>query len=164
VHAFRRCAALPGWAEQAAWACYKGAECLCELSEFAAAVELCALGLARQPGSPELAWLAGWCCYQAGKLREAIHWEQIAVALGNVEGCKAGEGRISFRHLPARRALRRAEACLSQVGRPGSRGRSGTAVPTGPVDARRWQYAGKWTNATKWGLTSSVQLIPYWAE
>jgi hypothetical protein len=100
VEAFRKCAALPGWAEQAAWACYKGAECLCAQKEFAAAIELCALGLARQPGSPELAWLAGWCAYQAGKLREAIHWERMAIALGNVEGCRAGEGRISFRHLP----------------------------------------------------------------
>ena len=101
VEAFRKCANLPGWAEQAAWACYKGAECLVELKELVAAVELCALGLARQPASPELAWLAGWCCYQAGKLNDAIHWEQIAIALGNVEGSKAGEGRISFRHLPA---------------------------------------------------------------
>ena len=101
VNAFRRCLVLPGWDEQAAWAAYKGAECLCVLKEFAVAVELCALGLARQPGSPELAWLAGWCCYQDGKLREAIHWERIAIALGNVEGCHAGEGRISFRHLPA---------------------------------------------------------------
>jgi hypothetical protein len=27
-------------------------------------------------------------------------WERMAIALGNVEGCRAGEGRISFRHLP----------------------------------------------------------------
>ncbi len=100
IEAFRRCASLPGWAEQAAWACYKGAECFVELKEFAAAVELCALGLARQAGSPELAWLAGWCCYQAGRLADAIAWERMAIALGNVEGCRAGEERISFRHLP----------------------------------------------------------------
>jgi tetratricopeptide (TPR) repeat protein len=100
VEAFKQCASLPGWAEQAAWACYKGAECLVELKEFTPAIELCALGLARQPGSPELAWLAGWCCYQAGKLNDAIHWERIAIALGNFEGSSAGDGRISFRHLP----------------------------------------------------------------
>jgi tetratricopeptide (TPR) repeat protein len=101
VDAFRRCLALPGWDEQAAWAAYKGAECLCVLKEFTAAIQLCASGLARQPGSPELAWLAGWCCYQEGRLREAIHWERMAIALGHVEGCRAGESRISLRHLPA---------------------------------------------------------------
>jgi tetratricopeptide (TPR) repeat protein len=101
AEAFRQCASLPGWPEQAAWACYKGAECFVELKEFTAAVELCALGLARQAGSPELAWLAGWCCYQQGRLAEAIAWERMAIALGNFAGCQAGEGRISFRHLPA---------------------------------------------------------------
>ena len=101
AEAFRQCASLPGWPEQAAWACYKGAECFVELKEFTPAVELCALGLARQAGSPELAWLAGWCCYQQGKLADAIAWERMAIALGNFEGCRAGEGRISFRHLPA---------------------------------------------------------------
>ncbi len=106
VAPFRRCAELPGWDEQAAWAAYKGAECLCALRDYPAAVALCAQGLARQAGSPELAWLAGWCCYQQGKILEAIHWEQMAIALGSVEGCNVGAGsaassRISFRHLPA---------------------------------------------------------------
>ncbi len=31
---------------------------------------------------------------------EAIVWEQMAIALGHVEGCRAGTERISFRHLP----------------------------------------------------------------
>ncbi|MCI0357618.1 MAG: hypothetical protein L0211_03920, partial [Planctomycetaceae bacterium] len=46
------------------------------------------------------AWLAGWCCYQQGRIADAIHWERMAIALGSAEGCRAGEGRISFRHLP----------------------------------------------------------------
>ncbi len=98
--AYRHCATLNGWAEEAAWACYQAAKCLCDLKEFRQAIETCAFGLARQPGSPELAWLAGFCCFQMGEHRNAIHWEQMAIALGNVEGAKAGERRIGFRHLP----------------------------------------------------------------
>ncbi|MEO8499257.1 MAG: glycosyltransferase, partial [Planctomycetota bacterium] len=98
--AYQQCARLDGWAEEAAWACYQAAKCLSTLKEFRQAIQACALGLARQPGSPELAWLAGFCCFQLGEYRNAMHWEQMAIALGNVEGTKAGETRIGFRHLP----------------------------------------------------------------
>jgi FkbM family methyltransferase len=98
--AYRHCATLDGWAEEAAWACYQAAKCLSELKEYRQAIQTCAFGLARQPGSPELAWLAGFCCFQLGEFRDAIHWEQIAIALGNVEGTNAAARRISFRHLP----------------------------------------------------------------
>ncbi|HUG67816.1 MAG TPA: FkbM family methyltransferase [Pirellulaceae bacterium] len=100
VEAFQRCAAVDTWAEQAAGACYMAANCLCQLQEFQKAVEVCAQGLAKQPESPELAWLAGWCCFKLGEDRDAIAWSRIAIALGNVEGMHSDGHRISFRHLP----------------------------------------------------------------
>jgi FkbM family methyltransferase len=102
LEAFRRCAAIrEAWAEQSAWACYRAACCSLQLNELPEALELCALGLARQPESPELAWLAGFVCYRLRRYQQAATWSQLAISLGNVEGHHAGQGRISFRHLPA---------------------------------------------------------------
>jgi len=39
VEAYRQCSVLEGWVEQAAWACYKGAVCLCHLQDFQKAIE-----------------------------------------------------------------------------------------------------------------------------
>ncbi len=101
VDAYRRCATLDGWAEQAAWACYKAGGCLAQLGELSQAIEQCAYGLSKLPGSPELAWLAGFCCYQLRLYSHAIHWEQMAIALGQFKGAHSGQERTSFRHLPA---------------------------------------------------------------
>jgi tetratricopeptide (TPR) repeat protein len=89
------------WSEDAAWSAYCGARCLVALKRFEEATELCAIGLSRQPASPELAWQAGYCCYQLGRFQEAVTWEQMAIAIGNMEGSHAAQTRISFRHLPA---------------------------------------------------------------
>jgi tetratricopeptide (TPR) repeat protein len=101
LDAYRRCAEIrDGWPEQAAWACFKAASCALELRKHGEALELCVLGLARQTESPELAWLAGFVCYQMGRADQAVTWSQLAVALGHFEGRQAGQHRISFRHLP----------------------------------------------------------------
>ncbi len=100
VDAYRRCATLDGWAEQAAWACYKGASCLSQIDDYQEAIQLCAFGLGKQPSFPELAWLAGFCCYQLGEYSNAICWEQMAVTLGHFKGIQSGRDRTSFRHLP----------------------------------------------------------------
>lgn len=102
IEAYRHCVELKtGWAEEAAWAAYCGGRCLVSLERFADAIDLCALGLARQPASPELAWQAGYSCYKLGRDRDAIAWEEMAVSIGEVDGSKAARHRISFRHLPA---------------------------------------------------------------
>ncbi|MEX2173569.1 MAG: glycosyltransferase [Pirellulaceae bacterium] len=99
--AFRRCAEIrTGWSEQAAWACYKAATCALQLGQHEEALQLCALGLARQAESPELAWLAGFACYRAGQLQQAIHWSRRAIELGHFAGRRTAERRIGFRHLP----------------------------------------------------------------
>jgi len=99
---FRRCAEVRrGWAEQAAWACYRAANCCLRLQQPEEALELCTLGLARQPQSPELAWLAGYVCYRLRRFEQAITWSQLAITLGNYLGQSSGAHRISFRHLPA---------------------------------------------------------------
>ncbi len=100
IEAYQRCFEIrEGWAEQAAWACFNMAKCHSQLGQFNLAVEACALGLARQPASPELAWQAAYCCYESGRHRDAILWAQIAVRLGHYEGVAAGKERISFRNL-----------------------------------------------------------------
>ena len=100
VDAYHQCSILDGWIEQAAWACYKGAACLSSLGEFQKAIEFCAFGLSKQPHSPELAWLAGFCCYQLGQYSQAICWERMAITLGHFKGIHSGSVRTGFRHLP----------------------------------------------------------------
>ena len=102
VEAYRQGVRLKSaWSEDAAWSAYCGARCLVALQQLEEAIELCAIGLSRQPASPELAWQAGYCCFQLGRFREAVTWEHMAVAIGNIEGSQAAQNRISFRHLPA---------------------------------------------------------------
>jgi tetratricopeptide (TPR) repeat protein len=102
VESYRQGACLKSaWSEDAAWSAYCGARCLVALKRFEEAIELCAIGLSRQPASPELAWQAGYCCFQLGRFQDAVTWEQMAIAIGNVEGSQAAQTRISFRHLPA---------------------------------------------------------------
>ena len=98
--AYLHCAALDGWSEEAAWAHYQAAKCMADLKEFREAIRSCAAGLVHQPGTPELAWFAGFCCYQLGQYRNAVHWERIAIAQGNVEGTGLNIPRTGFRHLP----------------------------------------------------------------
>jgi len=101
ILAYRRCCDLrEGWAEQAAWASYCAANCFLKLEDYETALEVCAFGLSRQAASPELAWLAGFCCYQLGRYADAIAWEEMAIAIGSFEGSAAAERRISFRYLP----------------------------------------------------------------
>jgi hypothetical protein len=47
ITAYTTCAALPGWDEQSAWACYCAARCYAELSDMPECVRTCALGLAK---------------------------------------------------------------------------------------------------------------------
>ena len=99
--AYQQCYELrEGWAEQSAWACFRAATCWLRFGEWQQALEICALGLARQPQSPELAWLAGFCSFKLGHFANAVTWEEIAIGLGHFEGRAAGLDRISFRYLP----------------------------------------------------------------
>lgn len=100
VQAYRECFERDVWDEQAAWAMYQAATCATQLPDYRVAMQLCALGLSRSAGFPELAWLAGWCAYKLERWQQAIWWCRCSIALGHVEGCRAGEKRVSFRHLP----------------------------------------------------------------
>jgi tetratricopeptide (TPR) repeat protein len=99
--AFRRCAALRGWNEEAAWACYRAAECHCALGRWDDAVDACGLGLARHAGIGELAWLAGFASWRKGDAGQAIWWGRIAVSMSVHSGWGARVHRIGFRHVPA---------------------------------------------------------------
>jgi tetratricopeptide (TPR) repeat protein len=98
IAAFEACAALRGWNEESAWACYRAAECWCTVGEYMRAVDACAAGLARHSGIAELAWLAGFASFRAGKAEEAVWWARSSVALGYFRGCGAKVPRISFRN------------------------------------------------------------------
>lgn len=72
VRAFERCWRLPGWDDQAAWACYRGAILLFEMGLLQQAIDMCSRGLTRSR-LPELFWLRGWLYGQRGD------WAQAAI-------------------------------------------------------------------------------------
>lgn len=100
IVSYGRCHELPGWAEQAAWAAYKAAECSTTLGRHADAVSWCARGLTRNPATAELAWLAGYACWQLGEPAQAAAWAYMAVATGATGNAVHLPQRIGFRHPP----------------------------------------------------------------
>jgi tetratricopeptide (TPR) repeat protein len=114
IDAYRACAALGGWAEEGAWACYRAAECCCSLQRWDDAIKFCAQGLAIRPATAELAWLAGYAACQAKRYEDAIAWSNMAVVNGLHDGAGAGFPRKSFRNP--------------------------TALYEGPYDVLRWTF------------------------
>lgn len=98
IEAYKACAALGGWAEEGAWACYRAAECCCAQSRWKEAIEFCTRGLAIRPATAELAWLAGYAAYKAARHEDAIAWSNMAIVNGLYEGAGATFPRVSFRH------------------------------------------------------------------
>jgi hypothetical protein len=68
------------------------------LGDLVRAVDACAAGLARHSGIAELAWLAAFASYRAGKMHDAVWWARSSIALGCFRGCGAQVARISFRN------------------------------------------------------------------
>jgi tetratricopeptide (TPR) repeat protein len=101
VAAYDACAALRGWNEESAWACYRAAECLCTLGRHRDAVDRCAAGLARHAGVAELAWLAAFASYQLGEPAQAVYWARMSIALGCFRGAGNSVPRIGFRNRSA---------------------------------------------------------------
>lgn len=102
IPAYDACAALRGWNEESAWACYRAAECCTVLERWRDAVDRCATGLGRHAAVVELAWLAGFSSYRLGRYDQAIAWARTAAAGGEYRPLRIavpGE-RIGFRHLP----------------------------------------------------------------
>jgi tetratricopeptide (TPR) repeat protein len=114
IEAYRQCAALGGWAEEGAWACYRAAECCCALGRWGDAIALCAQGLAIRPATAELAWLAGFAAYKAKRYEDAIAWSNMALANGLHAGAGGDFPRIGFLHP--------------------------TALYEGPYDVLRWTF------------------------
>jgi glycosyltransferase involved in cell wall biosynthesis len=98
LSAYDACAALRGWNEESAWACYRAAECLIALGRHREAIDRCGLGLARHAGIAELAWLAAFCAYQLGEAVQAVYWARLAIVHGRFEGSGASVPRIGFRN------------------------------------------------------------------
>ena len=100
VLAYDRCAALRGWDEESAWACYRAAECLCALERLDDALQRCTAGLTRHAGIAELAWLAGYICYRLQRDAQAVYWARLAIVHGSFRGDAATIPRIGFRDPP----------------------------------------------------------------
>ncbi len=97
IDAYKACAALGGWAEEGAWACYRAAECCCALQRWKDAIDFCARGLAIRPATAELAWLAGHAAYKAKRYEDAIAWSNMALVNGLYDGAGAAFARVGFR-------------------------------------------------------------------
>jgi glycosyltransferase involved in cell wall biosynthesis len=98
IIAYRDCANLNGWDEEAAWACYREAECWLALADYQAAINACAKGLTKHAGIAELAWLAAYASYYAGLNSQAIHWAHLSIAMGKHQGYGKGIERIGFQY------------------------------------------------------------------
>lgn len=99
VSAYDACVALRGWDEEGAWASFRAAECLSVLERFEDALFRCARGLGHHAGIAELAWLAGYVCYQLGRDAQAVYWSRLALVHGAVEGDARAIPRLGFRNL-----------------------------------------------------------------
>ena len=98
IDAYKACAALGGWAEEGAWACYRAADCCCALQRWSEAIDFCARGLAIRPATAELAWLAGHAAYKAKRYEDAIAWSNMALVNGLYDGAGAAFPRVGFRN------------------------------------------------------------------
>ncbi|MDQ3779151.1 MAG: glycosyltransferase, partial [Chloroflexota bacterium] len=98
IAAFMACAALRGWNEESAWACYRAAECWLILDNPIQAIDCCAMGLTRHPGLAELSWLAAYAAWRAGQFAHAAHWARLSIAAGCFAGSGCNEPRRGFRN------------------------------------------------------------------
>lgn len=101
IEAYRAFVALQGkqgQSEDAAWACYRAAECSLALDDPDAAVASCAAGLAHHPGLAELPWLAAYATWRGERFAHAVSWAHLAVALGRFRGHGSAAPRGAIRH------------------------------------------------------------------
>lgn len=96
IASFDACASLRGWDEEAAWACYRAGELLCRENRFDEAISRAADGLCIRPDVAELAWLAAWASFQAGRLPHAVAWARMSASIGEYH--RGPSSRIGFRH------------------------------------------------------------------
>jgi hypothetical protein len=100
IAAFRICADLRGWDEEAAWAMYRAGQSYLRLDRPLDAVDAYAHGMARHAGLAELPWMAAYASWQAGNPAQAAWWARVAIPMGHFAGHGAAVPRINFRHLP----------------------------------------------------------------
>ena len=98
IIAYRDCANLNGWDDEAAWACYREAECWLVLEDYREAINACVQGLTKHAGIAELAWLAAYASYYAGLNSQAIHWANLSIAMGKHQGYGKAIQRIGFQY------------------------------------------------------------------
>lgn len=101
VEAFRKCASLPGWAEQGAWACFQAANILIKLERFHEATEIAVRGLQHDPSFGELYWVLGCTAQHTGNYEAAVSWAEQAIRFGLFHGNRSSVYRVCFQFLPA---------------------------------------------------------------
>jgi tetratricopeptide (TPR) repeat protein len=98
VEAFRACAALRSWDEEAAWAMYRAAECLINLGRLEDALEACATGMTRHAGLADIPWLAAYLSLQLDRPEQAVYWARQSIVMGYFAGCGATVLRTGWRY------------------------------------------------------------------
>jgi len=94
LEAFRKCADLWGWDEEAAWACFQAGYILYTRKDWAGALHECVRGLEHHAGIAELCWLAGLVNQRMGKHKQAVYWATMGLVWAkNVDYVK----RVGFR-------------------------------------------------------------------
>jgi tetratricopeptide (TPR) repeat protein len=101
IESYEACANLWGWPEEAAWACYRAAECHLGLNQLEAGIDKCTRGLAHHAGIAELYWMGGFLSYKLGRYDQAVYWSEAAAHYGAYNGSFERIGRIGFRFVPA---------------------------------------------------------------
>jgi tetratricopeptide (TPR) repeat protein len=108
IDAYVRCANMPGWDEQRAWACFQASICQVRMNRYEEAIGICTYGMSKHAGVSELAWQAGWCNWKLGRYQQAIYLSKIALVWGksrhsglNYEDSYAETGRVGFVYPPA---------------------------------------------------------------
>lgn len=96
--AYDNCSRRSAWSEEAAWACYQGAQCLVRLGNYSEARSMAVRGLEKHPGISELAWMAGYTSYQLGQHEMAIQWSTLALVFSGAN--HNVPKRIGFRDPP----------------------------------------------------------------
>lgn len=97
IDAFRQCAHLSAWGEQAACASFRAADLLSAVGRNEEAIDACAFGMSRNAGMAELPWIAALASFRCGRYEQAVYWARLAMVHGKRGDPMALESRIGFR-------------------------------------------------------------------
>lgn len=100
IASYLRCAERSRSPEESAWAHYRAASGMFHYGQYDRALTVCLAGRQQRP-IPEIAWLAGFCCYRVGQHSQALEWCRQAIVDAG-DPLRAVRGEVpDFKFLPA---------------------------------------------------------------